>query len=135
MSFNTYFSIFIQTEIIMVKPITQSTQNVTKFEGEDVEFTCKAISDSLPHFQWITMGVNDTVNVIDPGLSEDEYIWKSNNPRWHGVKLRLVNVTQEDENDYYCMVGDDRGYAYQKFQLKVLPRPVTTSGKCLCVCA
>jgi hypothetical protein len=42
------------------------------------------------------------------------------------VNLRLINVRQKDERAYYCIVGDDRGYMYQKFHINVEPRPVTT---------
>ena len=116
-----------------INPITQSVLNITAFEGDNVTITCKAISDSYPHFQWLILRPNGSLEVLDPGLDEDDYIWKSDNERWHGVNLRLVNVTQEDEREYVCMVGDDRGYDYQKFQLKVLPRLITTKGRYLCV--
>ena len=87
--------------------------------------TCKVISDGMPHFQWVALE-NNTFHVLDPGMSPKIYIWD-------GVNLRLNNVTQEDERDYYCRVGDDGGYDYQKFQLRVLPKPVTPESKCLCV--
>ena len=110
-------------------------QNITAFEGDNVTITCKAISDSYPHFQWLILRPNGSLEVLDPGLDEDDYIWKSDNKRWHGVNLRLVNVTQKDEREYACMVGDDRGYDYQKFQLKVLPRLITTKGRYIFVCS
>ena len=133
MAINTYIVFLILTEIIITKPITQSMDNITAYEGDNVTITCKAISDSLPHFQWLIFRPNGSLEVLDPGLDEEDYIWKSDNERWHGVHLLLVNVTQKDEREYVCMVGDDRGYDYQKFQLKVVPRPITTKGKYLCV--
>ena len=124
------FNLFLFAEIIDGVPITPGGKNITKYEGENVTFTCKAVSDSMPHFEWIVVKENDTVEVLDPGLSDDEYLWDSGDERWHGVKLRLVNVTQEDSREYLCMVGDDHGYSIQKFFLKVLERPATTTSKC-----
>ena len=118
--------------MMITKPVLQSIKNITAYEGDNVTITCKAVSDGLPHFQWVVLE-NGTFHVLDPGMSQKDYIWKSENPRWHGVNLRLNNVTKEDERDYYCVVGDDRGYDHQKFQLRVLPRPVTPGSKCLCV--
>ena len=122
-------TIFVLSEMMVVKPILQSLKNITAYEGDNVTITCKAVSDGLPHFQWM-IKQNNTFKVLDPGLSADEYVWKSDSDRWHGVNLRLVNVTQKDERVYYCIVGDDRGYDHQWFQLSVIPRPVTTEGKC-----
>ena len=110
-------------EMMVVKPILQNIKNITAYEGDNVTITCKAVSDGLPNFQWV-IKQNNTFKVLDPGLSADEYIWKSDSDRWHGVNLRLVNVTQKDERGYYCIVGDDRGYDYQTFQLNVIPRPI-----------
>ena len=133
MAINTYTVLFILPETMIRKPMTQSMANITAYEGDNVTVTCKAISDSLPHFQWLIFRPNGSLEVLDPGLDEEDYIWKSESYRWHGVKLRLVNVTQEDGREYVCMVGDDGGYDFQKFQLKVVPRPNTTKGKYLCV--
>ena len=133
MAINTYIVFFILTEILIINPITQSMANITAYEGDNVTITCKVISDSLPHFQWLILRPNGSFGVLDPGLDEEDYIWKSVNERWHGVRLLLVNITQKDEREYFCIVGDDRGYDLQKFQLKVVPRPITTKGKYLCV--
>jgi hypothetical protein len=111
----------------MTKPTLQYIENITAYEGDNVTVTCKAISDSLPHFQFSVLE-NGTFKVLDPGLSPEDYVWKSDNIYWHGVKLRLVNVTRKDERIYNCMVGDDRGFEHQTFQLKVLPRPATPEG-------
>jgi hypothetical protein len=111
-----------------MKPVLQSIENITAYEGDNVTVTCKAVSDGLPHFQFAVLE-NGTFKVLGPALvSPEDYVWNIYNNRWHGVKLRLVNVTRKDERIYYCMVGDDRGFDYEKFQLKVLPRPVTPEG-------
>ncbi|CAB3977038.1 fibroblast growth factor receptor 4-like, partial [Paramuricea clavata] len=115
-------------EMITTKPVLLSMDNITAYEGDNVTATCKAVSDGLPHFQFALLE-NGTFNVLDPGLSPEDYVWKSNKVRWHGVNLRLVNVTRKDERNYYCMVGDDRGFDYVKFYIKVLPRPVTPEAK------
>ena len=133
MSINTYILIFILTEILSAKPIAQSMQNITAYEGDSMTITCKAISDSLPHFQWLTVRPNGSLEVLDPGLSDEDSTWKGDSDRWHGVKLRLVNVTQEDGREYVCMVGNNLGYDFQKFHLKVIPRPTSPQGKRLCI--
>ena len=101
---------------------------VTAYKGDNVTITCKAVSDGVPHFQW-AVKQNNSFKVLDPGLSQNEYVWQSNDGRWHGVNLRLVNVTQKDERGYYCIVRDGRRYDYQKFQLNVIPRPVSSDDK------
>jgi hypothetical protein len=112
----------------VTKPVIQYIDNVTAYEGDNVTVTCKAVSYARPHFQFAVLE-NGTFKVLDPGLSQEDYVWKSDNVRWHGVKLRVVNVTRKDERNYYCMVGDDRGFDYVKFYIKVNPRPVTPEGK------
>ena len=115
------------------KPILQSIDNITAFEGDDITVTCKAlhdvndvndVNDGQLRFQF---GVLENGTwILDPGLSSEDYVWKSDNVRWHGVNLRLVNVTPKDEGNYYCMVGDYRGLDHFTFYIKVLPRPTCT---------
>lgn len=102
------------------------------YEGNDVTITCKDVNHSLPLFQWATRDSKNAVEFLCPALTEEERMSRSSNEQLQNVSLRLVNVSQEDEKDYYCIVGDDREYDYQKFQLSVLPpTPVTSEGKCL----
>ena len=105
--------------------------NVTAYEGDNVTFTCKAISDALPHFEWIIHNPKkkNSIEVLDPGLEQDEYICENDKPRWHCVKLLLVNVSRKDERRYYCMAGDYRGHSQESVWLKVLPRPFTSKGE------
>ncbi|XP_046864715.1 fibroblast growth factor receptor-like [Xenia sp. Carnegie-2017] len=113
-------------EVFITKPIITHMKNITAYEGDNVKATCKAFSDSLPHFQWaVVEGENATVRVLDPNLSEDEFIWKGGNKRYHGVHILFNNVTKKDERYYYCVVGDNRGYDKTRFYLHVLPRPMT----------
>ena len=130
-SFNLFLFAEIRDWVKLDDCQTPSRQKITKYEGEDVTFICKAVGDSMPHFKWIILNENGSVERLDPGLSDDEYLWESDDKRWHGVKLRLVNVKQEDSREYLCMVGDDYGYSIQTFSLNVLERPVTTISKCL----
>ena len=111
------------------EPILHFVKNITAYKGDNVTITCKAVSKSLPHFQWVVKQ-NNTFKVLNPGLSRNEYISQSDDGLSHAVNLRLVNVTQKDERGYYCIVGDHHRY-YQKFQLNVIPRsrPVRSEGK------
>ena len=104
--------------------------NVTAYEGDNVTLTCKAISDALPHFQWIIHNPkkNNSIEVLDPGLEQGEYTCENDKPPWHCVKLLLVNVSRKDERQYYCMVGDGRGFNQETVWLKVLPRPIAPEG-------
>ena len=88
--------------------------------------TCKDVNNSLPHFQWATRDSENAVEFLCPALNVENGTSKSGNKH----NLLLVNVSREDEKDYYCIVGDDRKYEYQNFQLRVLPRLVTSEGKC-----
>ena len=110
-------------------------KNITAYEGDNVKATCKAFSDSLPHFQWaVVEGENATVRVLDPNLSKEELIWKGEDERYHGVHILFNNVTKKDERYYYCVVGDNRGYDKTRFYLHVIPRPimpVSMSGECV----
>lgn len=103
-------------------------QKITAYEGENVTITCKDVNNSLPHFQWATRDSENAVEFLCPTKNEEDRISKNG---LHNVSLRLVNVSQEDEKDYYCIVGNDRKYDYQNFQLEVLPRSVTSEGKCV----
>ena len=73
----------------VTKPVIQYIDNVTAYEGDNVTVTCKAVSYARPHFQFAVLE-NGTFNVLDPGLSPEDYVWKSDNKPWQGVKLRLV---------------------------------------------
>ena len=101
-------------------------ENVTVHEGENATLLCKAISDSMPHFQWLRWRLphsNGTTNstiehphyeVIKQNL-QDPVLPKSNNKfDFHGVKLTLVNVTKKDEGKYTCIVGNAVGYAVEQ---------------------
>ena len=100
-------------------------QNITAQEGENVTITCKAVSDGLPHFQWLALMPNGSFEALNSKLSQFVP-----NGRLHAQALRLVNVSREDDKVYYCMVGDDRGYDYKAFHLSVSPRSATSEGKC-----
>ncbi|XP_028403293.1 fibroblast growth factor receptor 4-like [Dendronephthya gigantea] len=117
-------------EIILAKPVLQKMKNKTAYEGDDVTLTCSAFSDALPHFQWIVKNPkkNNSIEVLNPGLEQDDYICEGEKERWHCVKLLLRNVSRKDERQYYCMAGDERGWSKETVWLKVLPRPVTTEA-------
>ena len=66
---------------MVVEPILQSIKNITAYKVGYATIMCKAVSDGLPHFQWIAKQ-NNTFKVLDPGLRADEYVWKSDSDRW-----------------------------------------------------
>ena len=98
-------------------------KNVTVYEGGNASLLCKAISHSMPHFQWLRwrLSPNGTTNstiehshyeVINQniqGLTREK-----NKFDFHRVKLALVNVTKKDEGKYTCIVGNAVGYAMEQ---------------------
>ncbi|XP_028403298.1 fibroblast growth factor receptor 4-like isoform X3 [Dendronephthya gigantea] len=114
-------------EIILTKPVLQKMENITAYEGDNVTFICRGYSDALPHFQWIVKNPkkNNSIEVLPSGLERDDYICDNKRPPWHCAKLLLLNVSREDERQYYCMAGDARGWSKETVWLKVLPRRFT----------
>ena len=105
-------------------------KNVTVHEGENATLLCKALSDSMPHFQWLrwhSSPSNGTTNstlehphyeVIKQHLQDlDQHLVlsKSNHKiAFHTWKLTLFKVTKEDEGKYTCIVGNAEGYVSQQ---------------------
>ena len=114
----------------MVLPI----KNVTVFVGENATLLCRALSDSMPHFQWLRwfsspsnssdnnsyiphphytyevikqVEVKDNQHLVVPTRHGNKF-------DFHGVKLTLVNVTKNDEGKYTCIVGNTVGYAVEQ---------------------
>lgn len=93
-------------------------KNVTVFEGENATLLCEALSDSMPHFQWLRWYGNGTYEVIKQNAqdSNEHMVFPKGNKKFdfHGVKLPLVNVTKKDEGKYSCIVGNAVGYAVEQ---------------------
>ena len=112
------------------EPVVLPMDNVTVSEGENATLLCKALSDSMPHFQWLrwhSSHSNGTTNstiehphyeVIKQNVqdSNDHLVMPQSNNKFdfHGVKLTLVNVTKKDEGKYTCIVGNAVGYGVQQ---------------------
>ena len=102
-------------------------ENVTVHEGENATFLCRALSDSMPHFQWLRWHSSPTNGTTNTTIEHPHYeVIKQKSqdsnehlvlPRtnkkfdFHGVKMTLVNVTKKDEGKYTCIVGNAVGYA------------------------
>lgn len=102
------------------KPVIQENllKNATAKEGESVTFTCAAISDSAPQFAWVkwitlnrTNNLNMTYKVLNSSEPNVRFVREAS--RWvsggisYSQKLKLLNVTKEDQGQYTCFVGTD----------------------------
>ena len=112
-------------ERIRARPILQPIANTTVFQGQNATLECLALSDSVPHFQWLKWYSKSTADsgkmksgkkykVIDQSNHEhNQHLLKPKTQRAfvpHSVRLTLVNVTKKDEGKYTCFVGNSVGY-------------------------
>ena len=114
------------------EPVVLPMENVTVNRGENASLTCKALSDSMHHFQWLRwfpMRTNGSVNssaddsiesphyeILNEDLTDELVIVPPSNGKKieiHGVKLTLLNVTKKEEGKYSCIVGNAFGYAVE----------------------
>lgn len=105
-------------------------ENVTVYEGENATLLCKALSDSMPHFQWLRWYLSTSNGTTNSTIEHPHYevikqneqdsnqhlVLPQNNNKFdfHGVKLTLVNVTKKDEGKYTCIVGNAVGYSVEQ---------------------
>ena len=102
-------------------------KNVTVYEGQNATLSCEALSDSMPHFQWLrwfSSFTNSSGNVTGNFSYE---VLKQNNRSihkvlvsptgdkfdFHGVSMTIINVTKETEGKYTCIVGNAIGYGVE----------------------
>ncbi|XP_078358900.1 fibroblast growth factor receptor 4-like [Oculina patagonica] len=130
-------------ERVRAEPVVLPMENVTVYVGDNATLLCKALSDSMPHFQWLrwfTSPVNGSTNstiehphyeVIkqnEQDLNQHLVLPQSNNKfDFHGVKLTLVNVTKKDEGKYTCIVGNAVGYAVEQAYIIIRDWSETTT--------
>ena len=124
-----YVSPLTLLERARAEPVVLPMDNVTVHEGENATLLCKALSDSMPHFQflrWHSSPSYGTTNstlehphyeVIKQNLQElDQHLVlsKSNKIVFRTGRLTLFKVTKEDEGKYTCIVGNAVGYAKEQ---------------------
>ena len=105
-------------------------KNVTLFVGENATLLCRALSDSMPHFQWLRWFSSPSNNNSNNSyIQHPHYTYEvikqveqkdnqhlvvptrhGNKFNFHGARLALVNVTKKDEGKYTCIVGNGVGY-------------------------
>ena len=123
-------------ERVRAKPVVLPMSNVSVVEGGNATMLCKALSDSMPHFQWLRWFPSrsngsgnsslierphyEVIKQTEQDSNEHLVLPKSNKKfDFHGVKLTLVNVTKKDEGKYSCIVGNAVGYAVELAYLSV----------------
>ncbi|KAJ7356340.1 Fibroblast growth factor receptor 4 [Desmophyllum pertusum] len=98
-------------ERIIAEPVILPMENVTVYEGENATLLCKAISDSMPYFQWLrwfTSSSNGSANgskIEHPHYevikqNDQDTLPRSRNKFVNGVKLTLVIVSRNDAGKY-----------------------------------
>ena len=116
-------------------------KNVTVYEGQNATLLCKALSDSMPHFQWLrwfSSPSNRSANgsqiqhphhsyeiIKQNEQNDNQHVvvpTKQSKFELHGVKLTLINVTKTDEGKYTCIVGNTVGYAVEQAYIFVSDR-------------
>ncbi|XP_066015526.1 fibroblast growth factor receptor-like 1 isoform X2 [Pocillopora verrucosa] len=114
------------------EPVVLPMENVTVYRGENASLTCKALSDSMPHFQWLRWfpvrsngSANSSVSgsiesphyeIVNKGDTDQHVIVPPSGGKkfdFHGVKLTLLDVTKRDEGKYTCIVGNAAGHAVE----------------------
>ena len=116
-------------------------KNATAMEGENATLFCKALSDSMPHFQWLrwlappSNASDESSQIKNPVyevIKENQQngnkhlvlpIGKPAKLDFHGVKLILTNVSKKDEGKYSCIVGNAFVYAVQQAYVIVRETP------------
>lgn len=132
-------------ERVRAKPKVLKMENATAVEGENATLLCKALSDSMPHFQWLrwlaspSNTSNQSSKIENPVYEVIKQNEQNGNKHlllpnghtskldFHGVKLILVNVTKKDEGKYSCIVGNAIGYAVQQAYIIIREEPGTAT--------
>ena len=111
------------------EPVVLPMENVTVYRGENASLTCKVLSDSMPHFQWLRWfptSFNSSKNgsiesphyeIVNKEDADQHVIMPSSGGKkidFHVVKLTLLNVSKRDEGKYTCIVGNAVGYVSEQ---------------------
>ncbi|KXJ23085.1 Hemicentin-2 [Exaiptasia diaphana] len=124
--FNHTYKVDVRVRV-RAKPVIQKMENVTAFVGTNATLICKAMSDSMPHFQWIRWFLpifNTTTNittqpydVVKQTPSDDSRLIIVSKDSY---KLIFVNITKSEQGKYTCLVGNAVGYDTEHVYLKVV---------------
>ena len=126
------------SERARAEPVVLPMKNVTVYRGENASLTCEALSDSMPHFQWLrwfptrfNRSANGSIEsphyeIVNKEETGQHVIVPPSGGKkfeFHGVKLTLVNVTKKDVGKYTCIVGNAVGYAVEHAYISVRDWP------------
>ena len=92
------------------------------YEGHNVTVLCIAVGYDLAHFLWLFNNAKKNITKVLPSDLSKVMHERITDDTQSVSQLQLLNVTSQDEGDYHCLAGDNRGYDKENFHLIVLPR-------------
>ena len=95
------------------------------FVGDNVSVSCHARSKSPTSFKWMVQnGKNSSFEDMHSVFPKvDKYFWDYGDEILYTWSVKLVNVTQQKDQEYSCRAENVHGYEQKRFRMTAVPRP------------